>query len=239
MPDRRAHRGPHPGDAVAFAPAVHERLRQAVGDFSWLLSHGYADKSALKLVGDRFNLTERQRTAVMRCSCGDASLQRRREHEVTADALPGQPLLIDGYNLLTTVEAALAGGVIIEGRDGCYRDMASMHGTFRKVQETVPALGLIAAMLSELGVDSCMWYLDRPVSNSGRLKSIIQAAGEEHGQHWQVELASNPDAILAESRDIVATADSAILGRCQRWFNLARHVIGSQLPEVEVVSMRA
>jgi hypothetical protein len=29
------------------------------------------------------------------------------------------------------VEAALAGGVILACRDGAYRDMASIHGTWR------------------------------------------------------------------------------------------------------------
>ena len=49
-------------------------------------------------------------------------------------------LWIDGYNALTTIESALSGSVILRARDGCYRDMASMHGTYRKVQETVPAI---------------------------------------------------------------------------------------------------
>src|SRR5688500_10446127 len=53
MPDHRSHRGPHPEDAGLFAPAVHPTLRSAVADLSWLLTRGYADPSALKLVGDR------------------------------------------------------------------------------------------------------------------------------------------------------------------------------------------
>lgn len=35
----------------------------------------------------------------------------------------------------------------------------------------------------------------------------------------------NPDKVLAESRQVVATADSAILDRCEHWANLAREVI--------------
>jgi hypothetical protein len=53
------------------------RLRQAVADFSMLLTKGYADKSSLKLVGDRFSLTQRQRVAVMRGSCSDQQLEGR------------------------------------------------------------------------------------------------------------------------------------------------------------------
>ncbi len=60
-------------------------------------------------------------------------------------------VLLDGYNVLTTVEAALAGGVLLEGRDGCYRDMASMAGRFHWVEETAPAVESIGRVLSEAG----------------------------------------------------------------------------------------
>lgn len=220
-----------------FAPPTWPHLREAVGDFSWLLSRGYADKSALKLVGDHFGLTERQRMAVLRCGCSEVALARRRKHEVARGELAGGPLLLDGYNVLTTVEAALAGGVIIEGRDGCYRDMASMHGSFRKVAETAPAITLLGGVLDELGVSRCLWYLDSPVSNSGRLKQMILQMADEHGWNWQVELAQNPDAILSGAEAIVATADSVILDRCQRWFNLGREAVTTSVPDAFVANL--
>src|SRR4030043_655473 len=100
MPDKRTHRGPHPADAKLFAPATIPDLRSAISDFSLLLTKGYADKSALKLVGDRFSLTERQRTAIMRSACSDRQLVSRRSREVKLADLAGQPVAIDGYNVL-------------------------------------------------------------------------------------------------------------------------------------------
>ncbi len=237
MPDKRRHRGPNPEDAVSFAREHWPVLRQAVADMSWLLSRGYADKSTLKLVGDRYNLTERQRMAVMRSACSDAALERRRTHETKAGEVRGRPLLLDGYNVLTTIEAALAGGVIIEGRDGCYRDMASMHGSFRKVDETAPAVELVGRQLRALDAGRCIWYLDRPVSNSGRLKAIIAALADREGLDWSIELVNSPDAVLIESADIAATADSVILDRCVCWFNLARQVVDVHVPHARIVSL--
>ena len=121
-------------------PALLPRLREALADFSLLLTKGYADKSALKLVGDRFSLTQRQRLAIMRAACSDQQRQSRLARRVPVEALAGQPIAIDGYNLLITIEAALSGGLIFIGRDGCFRDLASIHGTYRKVEETVPAV---------------------------------------------------------------------------------------------------
>ena len=69
VPDSRSHRGPDPRDAEAFAAHTLPALRAAIADLAWLLNRGYAVVSALKLVGDRWNLTERQRMAVRRSAC--------------------------------------------------------------------------------------------------------------------------------------------------------------------------
>jgi hypothetical protein len=237
VPDQRRHRGPHPDDLVLFAAAAWPTLRDAAADLTWLLNRGYAPDSALKLVGDRYALVARQRTAVARCVCDDARAERRRRHEVPAAALAGRPVWIDGYNALTTVEAALAGGIILAARDGTFRDMASMHGSYRKVQETRTALELLGGVLAGAGVTEAVWLLDRPVSNSGRLKQLMELLAAEHGWTWRIELAANPDAVLADSAEIVATADSVILDRCAAWFNLARETISAKASEARVVEV--
>jgi hypothetical protein len=197
MPDTREHRGPHPADAELFAPAMLPQLRQAVADFSMLLTKGYADKSALKLVGDRFSLTQRQRLAVMRGSCSDQQMESRLVRCVPAEALAGRDLAIDGYNLLITIEAALGGGLIFRGRDGCFRDLASIHGTYRKVEETIPAAKLIGDFLAEIGVARALWLLDSPVSNSGRLKTLLSELARGHSWPWEIRLTISPDAELS------------------------------------------
>ena len=237
MPDTRRHRGPHPHDRELFAPETHARLRDAVGHLSWLLSRGYAEASALKLVGDRFNLTERQRRAVARCSCSDEQRARRTAARIPADAWRGQMLEIDGFNVLTTIEAALSDGVILHARDGCFRDMASMHGSYRKVDETRPALRLIGQLLQSRGVTTCLWRLDRPVSNSGRLQTILQELGAENGWGWSVTLDPDPDAALSATAQLVATADSVVLDRCAQWCNLAREVVERLVADANVINL--
>ena len=69
--------------------------------------------------------------------------------------------------------------MLLGGRDGCVRDMASMHGSYRKVDETEPALTLIGEVLNEFRPAECCWYLDRPVSNSGRLRARLEQLAAE------------------------------------------------------------
>ena len=178
MPDTRKHRGPHPEDRRLFADAALADLRAAVGDLSLLRTRGYSETASLKLVGDRFALDRRQRVAVMRAACSDQALAARTERLLAPDDLRGHPLRIDGYNLLITIEAALADGAVLHCRDGTFRDMASMHGTYRKVRETVPAIEMIGRWIAALAPSECLWYLDRSVSNSGRLKTILLEVAE-------------------------------------------------------------
>ncbi len=237
MPDRRQHRGPHPEDRLLFAGDQIPRLRAAAGDLAWLLSRNYAPNSALKLVGDRYKLTSRQRVAVSRCTCSDSQLRRRSEHQVSPEEARSEILLIDGYNVLTSLEAALSGGVILHARDRCYRDMASMHGSYRKVRETLPALEILGNVLSQWQIGSCHWLLDQPVSNSGRLASVLRELAEQKGWCWQVELAADPDAQLIDTDHVVVSADSHILDRAGRWLNLAKGAIDRFVPQAWIVDL--
>jgi hypothetical protein len=144
---------------------------------------------------------------------------------VPATDLRHGALDIDGFNLLTTIEAALGGGILLRGRDGCLRDMASMHGSYRKVEETRPALMAIGRTLESLEPSACTWWLDRPVSNSGRLGQILLELAESSQWPWSVEMAPDPDPILSHSNCIVVSADSVILDRVDRWFDLASLVV--------------
>ena len=240
MPDHRRHRGPHPEDRRLFAPATHGTLRRATDHLSWLLSRGYAIPSSLKLVGDRFSLTERQRIAVKRSACTDAQEQSRRHAEIGLDQIRGEDVWIDGFNLLTTIESAMSHGVLLWGRDNCVRDMASMHGSYRRVRETTPALELIGTAFEDWGIRHARWLLDRPVSNSGRLKGIMETIAVQHGWNWSIELHDDPDQVLSHSVPCtVISADSQILDHCQQWFNAALHLAARLPGELCLVNLRA
>ena len=173
------------------------RLRGAVSHLSWLLGHGYASSSALKLVGDRWKLTQRQRSAVLRSACSDEARVRRMASEVSARNLAGDQLWIDGFNVLTTIEAWLGGAVVLHCRDGTYRDLAGIHGTYRHVAETLPALEMLARVLRGLSIDRVHWLFDRPVSNSGRIRDLVLRAVDLGSLAWSVELVADPDPLLA------------------------------------------
>ena len=156
---------------------------------------------------------------------------------MAASEVSGRVLLIDGFNVVTTVEAALGGGIVLCCRDGTFRDIAGVHGTYRKVAETMPAVVLLGARLEQLALSQARWLFDRPVSNSGRIQALIREAVKASGWSWTVELVDSPDPVLKASQEIVATADSAILDHCGRWFNLARDLIEGSCPTATLIDL--
>lgn len=194
-------------------------------DYSHLLSRGYAETASLKLVGDHYQLHVRQRRALQRTACSEASLAKRSATCVVLDTLRGAILAVDGYNLLITVESALGGAVLLRGRDGCVRDLASMHGSYRRVDETMVAVRVIGEELAALGAAKVHWRLDAPVSNSGRLKATLLEEADAKGWPWEVELANGVDKLLSESSDVVVTSDGWILDRAARWANVINRML--------------
>jgi hypothetical protein len=232
----QAHRGAHQEDRQRFAPGQLPVLREAVADLSWLLTRAYALDSALKLVGDRYQLHQRQRMAVRRAACPDAERAVRRANRRDPHQVAGRPVFIDGFNLLITVEAALSGGVIIRGRDRCLRDLASVHGTYRAVEETGAAITRVGEALLELGCGPATWYLDRPISNSGRLRQRLEEAAQVHGWPWTVEVCFNPDRALIDSGGPVVSSDAVILSRAP-WIDLIGLLVERWVPEAWLIDL--
>ena len=233
----QTHRGLAPQDERLFAAQQLPALRTAAADLCWLLDRGYAARSAVELVGNRHNLTSRQRMAVSRHACSGEDIQRRQKLWVESGKLQGRELWLDGYNVLTILESALAGGIVLLCRDGCCRDIAGVHRRYRKLAETMPALRLVGETAAVLGASCCRWWLDRPVSNSGRLKTLIREAAAEAGWNMEVELTFSPDHVLSHTDEIIATSDGIVLDRCQRWVNLARLIVTERIPQARLLDL--
>jgi hypothetical protein len=234
---QQSHRGAASEDHKLFATAQLPVLRSAAADFCWLLDRDYAPRSALELVGNRYCLAARQRMAILRYASSARDVERRGKRLIDLAQVGGRELWIDGYNVLTLIESALGGGVVLLCRDGCCRDIAGIHRRYRKVGETVPALQLVGETLAAAGVTNCRWWLDKPVSNSGRLKTVICETAKTNGWNMEVELAFSPDHELSHTENPIATSDGIVLDRCRAWVNLVRHVITQRIPNAHLVDL--
>jgi hypothetical protein len=228
MPDSRSHRGAHPEDVGDFSVDSSAALRRAARELSFLLGHDYAPDASLKLVGDHHQLTARQRKAVARAACSEAARTLRAARRVTVAALRGRVLSVDGFNCLITVEAMLSRAPLFRGRDGALRDLASVHGTYRTVQETERAARSLVCLLAESGVREVRVLLDRPVGNSGRARALLAEAFVRAALPAEVVLSDSVDRELVRTGDVVASSDSWILDRAQAWVDLPAALLTQQ-----------
>ena len=235
MPER--HRGANPQDADCFAEEQLGKLKTAVVELSWLVSRSYAMKASCDLVGDRYQLTSRQREALARVVCAEEQIVLRQEKSLPLSVLKNKTLVIDGFNLLITIETALGGGVIFKSLDGCCRDLSSVYGSYRIVAETRRAIELIGKTLEMAAPAKVLWLFDRPVSNSGRVAGLVREIAQEHNWLFEAELTDHTDALITKSEHIVITCDSAILERTGHWCNLACETIAQQIPDAWIVDL--
>ena len=115
--------------------------------------------------------------------------------------------------------------------------MASVHGTYREVAETTRAAQLIGTAAAKWKVAKCRWLLDRPVGNSGRLKTTLETVAREFGWHWEVAVEFSPDRLLATTSNVVASSDSVVLDHCQCWCNVAREIVTAHVKQAFILDL--
>ena len=199
----------------------------AVADISYLLGKGYNEKSSVALAGNRYKLNTRQQKAVRGIAASIDDVKQRNKKEVSASFLTGKNLDIDGFNLLILLETAYSGGYLFKGMDGAYRDLSSVHGSYKRVTKTMDVLEQVGHLLKTHNVGVITWYFDTPVSNSGRLQTILGEFASTRNFNWRIELVFNPDKVLAQSTNVVVSSDAYVLNECQNWFNLPELLINT------------
>ena len=228
-----AKRGYTPEDEKNFSPDAVERMRIASRHIQYLINEGYDLKQATVFVGNHFLLSERQRLAIMRSVAKDQDLAERKSKQLSLSELKGKEVWIDGFNTVITLEVLLSDSLLFTCMDGTIRDLAALRGTYRLIPETTEAVWLMFDILQEASVGKVNILLDEPVSNSGRLKSLIaETAESKYSSSLIAETAEQNksfDLDIRILRDVdrtlygkegVITSDSIILDHCTSWFNL-------------------
>lgn len=221
MKMKQLKRGSAASDEKEFSEYSIDKLKKAAEHIRYLINEGYAMKSASVFVGNHFLLSERQRLALVRSISTDEQLRLRKEKECAADELCGRTVYIDGFNTIITLEIALCQSLLLQCMDGTIRDLAGLRGTYRLIEKTPEAVQIIADALEQLKVQKAVFYLDAPVSNSGRLKSLIADVWENRHMELDIQVINDVDRTLQEKESVV-TADAIILDKCKSWFNLMR-----------------
>jgi hypothetical protein len=214
-------------DEELFGDSQKIKIHSAANDARWLMNRGYSAESAITFTSNHYLLTSRQRMAIFRSILSDDNKIARKEKEIQA---PGSEVLIDGLNIIITLETALSNSLVLRGDDGVLRDVAGLHGTYRIIDKTEKAIELILQTLSNLDVMRAYFILDKPVSNSGSLKQLILAISKNFNIDVEVELDMNPDQLFVGKENVISS-DGPVLQRSSNWFNLNSMIVRDMIPD--------
>jgi hypothetical protein len=144
-----------------------DQIRQAAEEYLWILSKGYPQGAALKLVGDKFKLTRDLRQILYRgvVPAGQAQLRRKKIGKVSK----GDRVLVDTYNVLFTVNNYLLGRPVFISNDGFLRDAGEMRGRIINKPQFTRSVAMMLEVLQMWPGAKYIHYLDEPVSQSARL----------------------------------------------------------------------
>ena len=209
-------------------------MQRAQEEIHWLLDRGYPIKNAVTFIGNHYMLSNRQRMVLTRATSSTLAIKERKKREVfTCD---NQIVNIDGFNLIITLEVALSGSPLIRCMDGTIRDLAGLRGTYRLIDKTDTAIVLIRDKLKSMNISGAVFYLDSPVSNTGRLKTRILELLSGCGYDLSVELVNNVDKLLKD-KSYVVTSDAIILNECVNWINMSADIISEHISEAMYIDL--
>ncbi len=216
-----SRRGYVPEDEKQFTGKQLELLQKAADEVQFLLDRGYDVKPVTTFVGNHYLFSERQRLALARSVSAKEYIQKRVNKELlqTGRRYLPETVHIDGFNTIITLEVALSGAPVFYCRDGVLRDLAGLRGTYRIIDKTQAAIELLYKQLGLLHISEAVFYLDAPVSNSGRLSGLIRQCAKGYNISVQTQIIPDVDRIL-EQMDGVISGDAIILNRCKSWLNV-------------------
>ena len=200
-------------------------FKEACVTYKLLRSKGYPEKATLKLVGDRHRLSKTQRACMFRGVIPEETAERRRRKLVPPDAVRGQAIAVDWYNVLITVESYLRGDRVFLSDDGVVRDASATHGSYRTGAVTERAMSEVVNELQRMAPSGIEAYLDLPIAFSGLMAEDLRARLEKVSPAARVSLAHSADFPLKASGGIVASSDSAVIEGCAAAVDLARAVL--------------
>jgi len=199
-------------------------LREARLDLKFLLERGYRKQSVLKLVGDKYQLSRAERSLLFRSVMPESEAEIIRSKIIGPEQLVGRRILVDGFNVLNTVEAMLRGEPLILCDDEVLRDIREKHSKYRPSNLSENALKMILEFLKNAHVAEVKVLYESQISRSGEVAGLTRHLLSEMGLRGDARTAKTVDSILAKSGEIIATSDSAILLRCRAFIDIPKNL---------------
>jgi len=207
------------------------KLKEAAFDLRFLLNRGYRKKGALQFVANKYVLNKDERNYLARSIFSDLISKKRQEKIIDISKIKDEFLLVDGYNVLITVESLYNEDYdsIILCDDMVIRDLNAVFGKYKFNHATEMALNKILDLISLCDPSYTYFFFDSPVSFSGKLAGLTKKIMAGYNLPGNVCLSKTVDTeiiMLSKLKNaVVATGDSVIIDKVDRVVDIPRYIL--------------
>ena len=173
---------------------------------------------AIDFIGNHYLLNKNERNFLNRTVFSQTKSISRKVKVIPICKIKGNTLLIDGYNILITIESICSDeDSLIISDDGVMRDVNAVFGKYKFKEITENALNSILSLIRVYQPKDVKVFYDKPVSYSGKLAKLTERMMENHGIRGNAETAVNVDYQLIKlyhkTGGVVATSDGIIMDK--------------------------
>ena len=168
-------------------------------------------------MADHFQLSLEERHILTRVIMPPDKIVSRINKKVACSGIRDRTLLLDGYNILLSVDSLLKKELMWFCDDGYIRDTRYYFSKAKQAEDLEEALEAVLRFLSKAGPKSVFFLLDAQISRSGELAGFIRHKMGEYGVSGEAKTSKITDFDLkAEGRNleknvILATSDGIII----------------------------
>ncbi len=216
----------------------NHNLKEAATDLRFLLSRGYQRRSAIELVGNRWNLNQEARHILYRAVFSLEEVKRRKWNEVEIEETRGKTVAIDAYNILITLESILKGLLLIKGDDGYLRDISRVFNKYKQSSYTLQSIQLILKKLQPYQPAKILFFLDQGISHSGELAALIRGELKQYNMNGDAETVSQSDKSVETIGEVVISNDRVVLENALAHLNLISLLLKNlPIPEINLLDI--
>ncbi len=205
-------------------------LREAIKDYKYLLTRGYTPKQILPFISNRYGLNRMEQLLIYR-SVHDNEYKNSIKAKIQRKSdVRGQVLLIDGLNVILTIQAAISCKPLVRGDDGFIRDIQRVHGKVRYNEKFFSSTIRLGIGLKYLEPKKVLIFFDKNISLIGFYSKIIKRLISLYASiDIDVVLSDMCDKSLINLSNqysyIVSSSDAVLIMKSRRVFDLAGFIV--------------
>ena len=198
-------------------PYMREKLLKPARDIRSLLRWGYPKFATISFVATHSRLSVEERHILTRVIMPTDRIVSRINKKMTCTGIKDRDLLLDGYNVLLSVDSLLKKELMWFCDDGYIRDTRFYFSKAKQAEGIEESLDLVLIFLSEAHPKSAIFLLDAQISRSGELAGLIRRKMNEYGISGEARTSKTVDFELKaeggnhEKSLIVATSDGIVI----------------------------